>query len=80
MDGFFNFIASSTGRYVRMAAGIVLILIGLFAVGGAGGWILAIIGLVPLGAGALDKCVFAPLFKLPFDGPSLRKALEKKGR
>ena len=79
MNAFFSFIASSTGRYVRMAAGIALIVIGLL-VGGAGGWILAIIGLVPLGAALLDKCVFAPLFKLPFDGPSLRKALEKKGR
>ena len=80
MNAFFDFIASSTGRYIRIAAGIVLILIGVFLIGGAGGWILAIIGLVPLGAGALDKCVIAPVFKLPFDGPSLRSELAKKRR
>jgi hypothetical protein len=55
-------------------------LIGLLALGGIWGWILAIVGLVPLLAGLFDRCVFAPLFGLPFVGPSLRQALQGKGK
>jgi hypothetical protein len=65
---------------VRVVAGLILIVVGLWLVRGAGGWILAIVGLVPLLAGAFDWCVFAPLFGLPFVGPSLRRAVEEKRR
>jgi len=78
MDGLFRFLASSTGRTARVVAGIVLILVGLIGVQDTGGWILTIIGLVPLLAGLFDKCVFAPLFRLPFSGASLRRALEER--
>lgn len=75
MNALFEFLASSAGRLTRVVAGIVLILIGLLALGGAGGIILALIGVVPLLAGAFDVCVFAPLFGLPFAGPALRRTL-----
>ena len=78
MNAFFSFIASSAGRGVRIIAGAALIVIGLGLVQGTVGWILALVGLVPLGAGVFDKCVFAPLFGLPFAGPSLRRALGQK--
>ena len=71
MKGFFKFIASPVGRIVRIVAGLALILIGLLVLEGIGGWILAIVGLVPLVAGLFDWCVFAPLFGLPFVGPRL---------
>lgn len=77
MNALFRFLASPAGRVVRVVAGIVLIAVGLFLVQGVGGWILAIIGLVPLGAGLFDRCVFAPLFGLPFVGPNLRRAVEE---
>ena len=76
MKAVFRFLASSAGRVVRAVAGLVLIVVGLAVVGGAIGWILAIVGLVPLLAGVFDRCLFAPLFGLPFAGPSLRKALK----
>jgi hypothetical protein len=76
MSGFFDFIAGPAGRLIRAVAGVVLILVGLLVVDGLGGWILAIIGLVPLLAGVLDFCVFAPLFGLPFVGPRLRERVE----
>jgi hypothetical protein len=76
MRAVFRFLASSAGRVVRAVAGLALIVVGLAVVGGVGGWILAIIGLVPLAAGVFDRCVFAPLFGLPFAGPRLRKELE----
>ncbi len=64
--GFARFMSSWTGRIIRIVAGIALILIGLLAVGGTGGTILAVVGLVPLIAGVFDFCVFAPLFGGPF--------------
>ena len=76
MKAVFRFLASSAGRVVRAVAGLALIVIGLAVVGGAIGWILAIVGLVPLAAGVFDRCVFAPLFGLPFAGPRLRQTLE----
>ena len=54
----------------RIVAGNVLVLAG--AVIGGVGWILAIVGLVPLLAGAFDVCVFAPLFRMPFSGGEIR--------
>jgi hypothetical protein len=80
MEGVFRFLAGSTGRAVRIVAGLILIVIGIAAVRGVGGWILAIVGLVPLLAGVFDRCVFAPLFGLPFGGPELRHALEDQGQ
>jgi hypothetical protein len=80
MNAFFGFIASPAGRLVRIIAGLALILIGLLALGGIWGWILAIVGLVPLLAGLFDRCVFAPLFGLPFVGPRLREALQGTGK
>jgi len=76
MKAVFRFLASSAGRVVRAIAGFALIVVGLAVVGGAIGWILAIVGLVPLAAGLFDWCVFAPLFGLPFAGPRLRQTLE----
>jgi len=75
MEALFSFLAGSAGRLVRALAGVALILIGFLLVGGTWGWILAIIGLVPLLAGVFDFCVFAPLFGLPFVGPRLRERL-----
>jgi hypothetical protein len=79
MKALFRFLASSTGRGVRIVAGLALILLGLWGIGGVAGWIVAIIGLVPLAAGLFDRCVFAPLFGLPFVGPRLREALQDDG-
>ena len=76
MKGIFRFLASSAGRVVRAVAGLALIVVGIAVVGGVVGWILVIVGLVPLAAGLFDRCVFAPLFGLPFAGPSLRQKLE----
>jgi hypothetical protein len=75
MNAFFRFIASLAGRLIRIIAGLALVAIGLLLVQGIAGWILAIVGLVPLLAGIFDRCVFAPLFGLPFDGPRLRSTL-----
>lgn len=66
--GFARFMSSTAGRALRVVAGLALIVIGL----ATGTWWLAVVGLVPLLAGALDVCLFAPLFKAPFSGKALR--------
>lgn len=77
MNSFFAFLGSSNGRIVRAVAGVVLIILGLFVITGTLGIIIAIIGLAPLAAGVFDFCIFAPLFKLPFNGAALRGAVKK---
>ncbi|MCZ7539003.1 MAG: DUF2892 domain-containing protein [Anaerolineae bacterium] len=68
-----DFMASPMGRWLRIVVGIVLILIGLLVIEGTGGTVIAIIGLVPLAAGAFDFCVLAPLLGLPFWGRAIRQ-------
>ena len=77
MKSFFGCMGSLNGRIVRAVVGVALIVLGLALVQGVGGWILAIVGLVPLAAGLLDFCVFAPLFGMPFQGKALREATRK---
>lgn len=76
MEGVFKFLASTNGRIVRIVAGLVLIALGIWiAESTIWTWVLIIVGLVPLVAGAIDVCVFAPLFGLPFGGDRLRARL-----
>jgi Inner membrane protein YgaP-like, transmembrane domain len=72
--GFAKFMSSGLGRGIRIVVGLALIVIGLFSVGGTGGIILAVVGAVPLVAGVVDVCLFAPLFGGPLKGAEARKA------
>jgi hypothetical protein len=69
--GFVRFMSSGTGRTVRVIAGIALFGVGAWF--GGGWWLLAAVGLVPLSAGILDVCLFAPLFGQPFSGRTIRR-------
>jgi hypothetical protein len=73
--GFFAFMGSTTGRIVRAAAGLALIIAGALA--GGGWWALAVVGLLPLAAGVFDFCLFAPLMRLPMGGKALRARLSR---
>ena len=64
--------ASTTGRIVRVIAGLALILWGVLGLGGTIGIILAVVGAVPFLAGLFDFCVFAPLFGNPLSGKKIR--------
>ena len=72
MNPMISFLASGTGRVVRIFAGLALVLWGFFGLSGATGIVIIVVGLVPLLAGVFDMCVFAPLFGNPFSGPSIR--------
>jgi hypothetical protein len=69
---FARFMASPLGRGVRIVAGLVLIAVGLLVVKDTSGLILAVVGLVPLLAGIVDICLFAPLFGGPLQGTKVR--------
>ena len=58
---------SVQGRVGRGLAGLVLIAAGVL-VGGTGGLVLAVVGLVPLAAGATGVCLAAPLLGAPLRG------------
>lgn len=55
---------SRAGRVARVVAGLALIGAGA-AIGGAGGLVLALVGVVPLVAGAAGACLAAPLIRVP---------------
>jgi Inner membrane protein YgaP-like, transmembrane domain len=55
---------SPAGRAGRMLAGLALIAAGVLT-SGPGGLVLALIGLVPLAAGAAGACLAAPLVRAP---------------
>lgn len=69
--GFARFMASGAGRGARVVAGVALIAVGI-VVGGAGGIVIAIVGVVPLATGLLNICLFAPLFHGPLRGRQAR--------
>ncbi len=62
-----RFLESPTGRLVRGAAGLALVGIGawLGTAHASTWWLLAALGLVPLGAGISNSCLVAPLFGAP---------------
>jgi len=74
MNPFVAFMASSTGRLLRIIAGVALIAVGLLVLEGTAGIIVAVVGVVPLLAGVFDFCLFAPLFGNPLSGPTNRAA------
>jgi hypothetical protein len=63
---FARFMSSAAGRLIRIVAGAALVIVGVFVMGNVLGFVLAVVGLVPLLAGITNVCVFAPLFGGPF--------------
>ena len=72
MNPLIKLLASSTGRAIRIVAGIALVAFGLLGMEGSAGLVVSVIGAVPLLAGLFDFCVFAPLFGFPLSGPKIR--------
>lgn len=68
-----DFLGSTTGRWVRGVAGVVLLVLALL-VGGPGGWVLGALGVVFVAVGVLDVCLVAPLFGRPLRGRDFRAA------
>lgn len=65
---FVTFLASGIGRAIRIIVGAILMFVGLILMQGMWGYVVALIGLVPLVAGVLNVCLIAPLIGAPFNG------------
>ena len=70
---FAQFIVTDAGRALRIGAGLALIGAGI-GKGGNAGAVLALAGLVPLGAGVFDICVLGPFFGASHQGSRIRAA------
>lgn len=64
---FVSFMTSDAGGGLRIIAGAAFIAAGI-ATGGTTEIVIAIIGVVPLAAGTVNVCLFAPLFGADFVG------------
>lgn len=70
MKALINFMNSISGRAVRVLLGVVLVYIGLFALGGGlTGYVVALIGLAPILMGFGGQC----LLEFAFPKPTARK-------
>lgn len=67
-----DMIGSQAGRAVRVGIGTGLVITGLRRHGTLGQSI-AVLGLVPLAAGAADVCVLGPLAGGPLNGEAFRR-------
>ncbi len=65
--GFAKFMATPLGRGIRILAGLALMYWGSQQ-GTTTGMIVAVLGVLPLAAGALNLCFIAPLIGAPFRG------------
>ncbi len=74
----FKFLAGNLGRVAQGIAGSLLIMLALYWMNTTQGAIVGILGLVFLACGVFDVCAWAPLFGLPFSGPSLRKEILRR--
>ena len=66
--GFARFLGTGLGRSLRMVAGLVLVLCGLFAAHGLTEKVLALVGVELFAAGLFDFSLIAPLLGAPFRG------------
>ena len=64
---FVSFMRSTAGRGLRIIAGVALIAVGV-SIGGAGGVIIAVVGVVPLAAGIFNFCLAGPLLGVDLMG------------
>lgn len=70
---FAQFIVTDAGRALRIGAGLALIGAAMGKRGSAGA-VLALAGLIPLGAGVFDICVLGPFFGASHQGSRIRAA------
>jgi hypothetical protein len=70
---FSKFMASRSGRLLRIVAGVVLLYVGFGIMHNIPGYIIGAIGIVALLAGVFNFCILAPLFGMPFMGRAIRE-------
>jgi hypothetical protein len=74
----FKFLAGNLGRLTQGVVGSLLIVLALYWMDTTQGAIVGILGLIFLACGVFDVCAMAPIFGMPFSGPSLRKEILRR--
>ncbi len=77
-EKFVQFMTSVQGRLVRVLLGIAIISLGMFVVQGIPGYIMAVVGLVPIAGGLFDFCLVGALMGYPLSGAEARRMLTGK--
>jgi hypothetical protein len=75
---FVKFMTSNAGRMARIVLGLVIMSVGLFAVQGTLGTILAVVALAPISGGIFDFCLVGFAMGYPLKGAEARKKLAGK--
>lgn len=75
---FVTFMTGTTGRLLRIVAGIVLMTVGVLVVKDTLGTILAVVALIPIAGGVLDFCIVGAVLGYPFRGAAAREQLARK--
>jgi DUF2892 family protein len=70
---FVKFMAGPIGRWARVIAGAAIAGVGIYLAAGVWTYVLVAVGAIVFLAGALNFCIFAPLFGGPLSG---RQALQ----
>ena len=65
---FINFMRGFWGRAIRVVAGLILVYLGFFVIGGNGGTIIGLVGIVPIVAGVANFCLLGPVFGVDLYG------------
>ena len=68
MDSCILFLLSPPGRMLRVALGLVVVAVGVFFMQGTAGFVVAVIGLIPIFAALAGVCFLRPLFGYILEG------------
>ena len=68
MDSVILFLLSTPGKMLRIVVGLVVIGVGILIIQGTAGFVVAVIGLIPIFAAPAGICLIAPLFGYTFEG------------
>ncbi len=68
-----RFLASPSGRLLRIVSGLVLLILGR-RMSGIAGVLVATVGIVPLAAGSFDFCLVSRLVGGPLSGKEIRES------
>jgi hypothetical protein len=68
MDALISWLQSTLGRILRVVLGLVVVAIGMLFLQGTAGFLLAVLGLVPILAALSGVCLIGLLFGYTFEG------------
>ncbi len=68
MDALMPFLQSPFGRMLRVMLGLGVIMVGILFLEGTAGFLVAVIGLVPVFTALSGVCIICPLFGYTFEG------------